>query len=479
MSLAVGCGGKGNDSPAECTDYLCPCSESGIRGAIVGGLGTYTFDCDGPTTVTIRREIVIDRDVTLDGGGNLTIDADRRARVLHVLDGVTAELIALSLINGRQVDGNGGGIRNEGTLTLTRIQVSMSSAGSENGCRTDDLQSLCSEGGGIWNAGALTLIDSTVSDNSAHFGGGIANRGGSLMLMNSHISLNSAEGCRVGAVVCSGGGGVWNSGAFTIQDSTVSGNMSDWGGGIYNRSAFALTRSAVSTNSAGFDGGGLLNFETLIVIDSTVADNISGQSGGGVANEAGRLEVTRSTLSGNDAASAGGGIFNAAGASADLMNMTVSGNHAATGGGMYTSGDLLLASSTIADNEAPTASALYDPGTPDTSPRSIRASLIKGDCAGSPFDSEGYNIESPGDTCGLTQNTDPPAEAQLGLGPLADHGGPTQTHALLESSVAIDQVPEADCIDREGKPLTEDQRGQPRPGGTSSRCDVGAYEAQP
>lgn len=479
MAFAVGCGGSGEASQAECVDYVCPCSEGGIRGAIAAGLGTYTFACDGPTTLDIRREIVIDRDVTLDGGSNLTLDANGRSRVLYVPEGVTAELIGFSMINGREIEEHGGGIRNEGILTLTSITVSTSSTGNESGCRTDDLQSLCSEGGGIWNSGTLTLMDSTVSDNSAHFGGGIANRGGSLIVMNSRISTNSAEGCRVGAILCSGGGGVWNSGALTIENTTVSGNAADWGGALYNRSASTLTHSTVSANAAGFDGGGLLSFETLVVIDSTVAENTAGQSGGGIANEAGQLEVTRSTLSTNVAAAAGGGIFNAAGAGADLVNMTVSGNRADTGGGMYTSGSLSLVSSTMAGNEAPTASAIYDPGTPGTTPRSIRSSLIAGGCAGSSFDSEGHNIESPGDTCGFDQDTDRPAQAQLNLGPLEDNGGPTKTHALLQNSVAIDQVPEADCIDGEGNPLTQDQRGQPRPGGTSSSCDVGAYEAQP
>lgn len=480
MSLALGCGGKGNDSPAECIDSLCPCSESGIRGAIAEGIGPYTFDCEGPTTVVTAREIVIDTDVILNGGGNLTVDSNRRHRVFSVPEGVMAELIGFTIANGRQSDEHGGGIRNAGTLILENSTVSGSSAGRDSGCRTDDLELLCSEGGGIWNAGTLTLMGSTVSGNAAHFGGGIANRSGSLILIDSHVSTNSAEGCRgVGGIVCSGGGGVWNSSAFTMENSTVSGNTSDWGGGIYNRGVSTLSHSTISGSSAGFDGGGLLNFETLTLIDSTVADNVAGQSGGGVANEAGELEVTSSTLSGNSAISAGGGIFNAAGAAADLMNMTVSGNSADTGGGIYTGGELSLASSTMAGNEASIASAIYDPGTPNVSLRSMRSTLIVGDCAGPPFDSEGYNIESPDDTCGFGQDTDRPAEAQPELGPLAANGGPTKTHALLESSVAIDRIPEEDCVDRAGEPLRVDQRGQPRPAGVGSMCDVGAYEAQP
>ena len=479
--FVAGCGDAGSNPEIECAQSVCPCSEGGIRAAITEGLGPYTFDCDGPTTVIASREIVIDADVTLDGGGILTVDGNGAHRVFSVPEGVTAELIGFTVTNGRQTDGHGGGIRNEGTLTLTNSTVSGSSAGRDTGCRTDDPNLLCSEGGGIWNAGTLTLMDSTVSGNSAPFGGGVSNRDGSLTVIDSAVRMNSAEGCRVGDAFCSFGGGVWNSGMMMIENSTVSGNASDWGGGIFNRGVRepTLRNSTVSGNSAGFDGGGLLNFETLKLINITAADNIAGQSGGGIANEAGTLEVTNSTVSGNTAVSAGGGMFNPAGAAADLLNTTVSANTADTGGGIYTGGELLLTSSTMARNNAPTASAIYDPGTPDAGPRSIANTLVEGDCAGSLLDSGGHNIESPGNTCGFNQATDQPGEDQLNLGPLEDNSGPTKTHALLENSVAIDQIPEADCIDGAGDPLTADQRGEPRPAGASSTCDVGAFEVQP
>jgi hypothetical protein len=94
--------------------------------------------------------------------------------------------------------------------------------------------------------------------------------------------------------------------------------------------------------------------------------------------------------------------------------------------------------------------------------------------------SSGHNIESPGDTCGFDTDKgdlfDVTAE-QLNLGPLHDNGGPTETHALLPGSAAIDQIPEADCVDGDGEPLTTDQRGEPRPAGDG--CDVGAFEVQP
>ena len=58
------------------------------------------------------------------------------------------------------------------------------------------------------------------------------------------------------------------------------------------------------------------------------------------------------------------------------------------------------------------------------------------------------------------------------LGALANNGGPTQTHAFLAGSPAIDAGNPAGCTDHLGNPLAADQRGMPRDG----RCDMGAYE---
>jgi hypothetical protein len=85
--------------------------------------------------------------------------------------------------------------------------------------------------------------------------------------------------------------------------------------------------------------------------------------------------------------------------------------------------------------------------------------------------SNGYNIESPGSTCGFDPDgTDLVNVPDPMLGPLQDNGGPTETHALLPGSPAINQTPGAACE------VTTDQRGQPRPVGDG--CDVGSFERQ-
>ena len=72
------------------------------------------------------------------------------------------------------------------------------------------------------------------------------------------------------------------------------------------------------------------------------------------------------------------------------------------------------------------------------------------------------------------------APASIGLGPLADNGGPTQTRVLLAGSPAIDGANPVGCTDLAGGPLGIDQRGQQRPtdgnGDLIAVCDVGAFE---
>ena len=66
------------------------------------------------------------------------------------------------------------------------------------------------------------------------------------------------------------------------------------------------------------------------------------------------------------------------------------------------------------------------------------------------------------------------------LRPLKNNGGPTQTHALVAGSPAIDAGNPGGCRDNSGALLQTDQRGFPRnvdgnSDGTA-RCDIGAVE---
>jgi hypothetical protein len=404
----MGGGGSGGNGVA-CSGNVCPCTEAGIRAAIAKTGGPFTFDCEDPTTLVTEAEIVIDNNVILDGEGNLTVDGDEDHRVFSVPENVTAELRGLSVRRGRASgevvqDTHGGGILNDGNLTLTHSTVSANRAPEG--------------GGGIRNGGngTLTLTHSAVSDNTANYGGGISNDGGTLTLTNSTVSGNS-------------GGGISNGGTLTLTNSTVSGN------------------------SASYSGGGISNGGTLLMLtNSTVSDN-SAAEGGGIYNFFGTLTLTNSTVSGN---------------SADM------------GGGILNSGIATVTNSTLSRNEAEQAkgianSKLCDIGGCVPNALAIKNTLIDGDCVtdvDTTAVSNGHNLESPGDTCDFDQATDQVnvSAESLKLGPLANNGGPTQTHALLPGSVALDVIAEAMCE------VENDQRGVTRPQG--AECDVGAFELE-
>ena len=434
----------GNDA-GTCQQGSCQvaCTEQGIRNAIAAGGGPYTFGCDGPTTVVTEAEIVIDNDVALDGEGSLTIDGNDNHLVF--------------LIRGRQV---GSQTYEDVTLELRRITITKGA-------------DVC---GAIWNFGTLTLANSTVSGNSDR---AICNEG-TLTLTSSTVSGN---GCTTYAV----GAGISNlaPGTATLTDSTVLGNTCAQAAGIYNAGTMTLTNSIVSGNGAEESGGGIYNAGTMTVINSTVSDNSAGWTGGGIVTSRGTLTLTNSTVSGNSAVWAGGGISNAGptggmGGTLTLTNSTVSGNNAGSqGGGIRNWGTATLTNSTVVRNTAEAGSAIYSHYT--TSPLTLTRTIVEGECVDDAPTSLGYNIESPGDTCGFDTNKGDQVNVSaedLKLGPLQGNGGPTETHALLPGSVAIDKIPQADCVDAEGEPLTEDQRGLPRPETGGTMCDVGSVEVQ-
>jgi hypothetical protein len=220
-----------------------PCTEQGIRDAIAEGGGQSIFDCHGPTKVVTKAEILIENDVILDGEGNLTVDGDDAHRVFSVPEGVNAELRGLTVTHG--FERSGGGVANDGTLTIRGCVI------SDNRAEAD----YDASGGGIQNAGQMTIIDTTVAENHVTHGtgGGISNwRSGTLMLVNSTVSHNSAGIDGDGAV----GGGIGNAGELTIVNSTVSENSASGlasvsGGGIRSVvGRMSLINSTVSGNSA-------------------------------------------------------------------------------------------------------------------------------------------------------------------------------------------------------------------------------------
>jgi hypothetical protein len=200
--------------------------------------------------------------------------------------------------------------------------------------------------------------------------------------------------------------------------------------------------------------GGIRNDGTAIVVGSTISDNEVRDCAGGIGNY-GPLTVLNSTISGNSAAECpGGGLYDQG--AAQISFTTIFGNTAlGSGGNIFADGTVTTFKNSIVADGTPDNCEVIDAGT-----------IVDG----------GGNLSTDATCSTFTQVT----LAELNLGPLADNGGPTQTHALLVGSVAIDAAP--DCLDIDGATVTEDQRGEPRPvdgdGDGTATCDIGAFELQ-
>ena len=367
--------------------------------------------------------------------------------------------------------------------------------------------------------GDLTLNDLTVTggrttaDNQSlgiglgietvHSGGGIrffSSR--NLTLTGSTVSGNSTSG------IFARGGGIYATGDVSLTSSTVSGNSttgrSAHGGGILAYDGdVSLTSSMVSGNSTSgryADGGGINATYDVSLTNSTVSGNsTSGLTADGGGIFAFGVSSTSSTVSGNSTTggvASGGGIFARGGvslnSSAVTGNSTSGGN--ADGGGIYARGDVSLTSSTVTGNS--TSSLNADGGGiavrdfAFTEPAfTIENSIVAGntdngtapDLRPDPDSTLTINYSLIGNTIGsgvgATTGTGNLLDVDPQLGPLADNGGPTLTHALLAGSPAIDAGTDTLAVDPNGVRLTADQRGVGFDRIKFGRVDIGAFES--
>jgi len=138
-----------------------------------------TIDISATGTINLQSALPnLSTNMEIEGPGAeaLTVRQDTRAfrnfRIFTVRSGATVSISGLTIADGRVFgnpvgesnDGFGGGIANNGTLTLTdSIVMGNSVTGIDGGSGADSGHGF---GGGIYNRGTLTLEGSTMSGNS-------------------------------------------------------------------------------------------------------------------------------------------------------------------------------------------------------------------------------------------------------------------------------------------------------------------------
>ena len=287
------------------------CAKSTISAAIaaVDSGGTVRVEVG-----TFNEDLVIIKNMTLRGVGSAltTIAGSGTARVIRIDAGYTVTIQHVTISGGNQTgyaSGGGGGIRNSGDLTLSNCVVTNNYGEPKGGgIANESGASLAINrctisgnttyhagetglgGGGIYNQGTLTMTDSTIIDNQAddspsddNYGGGIFNHDGTMTLERVTVTNNTATGYGGGIMIGQSLGG-----SSTLKNVTITGNTTKSGGGIgvtggAGAGPTTINNTTIAGNTATYTasgGGGLHAYAPVVVRNSIIDDNSMQECGG-------------------------------------------------------------------------------------------------------------------------------------------------------------------------------------------------------
>lgn len=266
-----------------CTSPVLACTlRDALNAAAAGAVVALPPGNVNTFAVTLTQgQLAIGRDVTIQGGGLLTVDGGGTGRVFQINGGAVA-MDGVTIQNGLASDAGAGIEELGGSLTLADCLVTNNLAFSATGS---------ARGGGIYAQSDLTLIGTTVSHNDVAssattggvivFGGGIASYAGTLTITGSTIAANETHNPTNPAAVAQGAG-IYTQGTLALTNSTVSDNVGlgqiqgNQGIGIIVTGGTAtITGSTIARNGGAAFDGGILDQSTspLALVDTLVAGN--------------------------------------------------------------------------------------------------------------------------------------------------------------------------------------------------------------
>lgn len=346
--------------------YIIDTAASGDRIHFLMNQGDKIVLQQGP--LTIKCNVVIDGK-NLISGKSVTLNGNQKSRVLVINKNVKVNIDNLYITSGftDNREENGGGIYNNGVLTLQDCIIDNCTAANGGGiCNTEtgflilkgttinnciakyDGYNPC--GGGICNRGNLTIKRSSISSsvisnnqaiNTAEekedqiaFGGGIYNDGNGILLINDETKIHGNYSSCYGGGIFNGkesvnnvkienviikdnscensGGGLYNA---NISSSEICNNTAGWsGGGIEGTTEekIIVDNCLIHDNRADFIGAGGINLYNGIITNSTISEN-HGTNGGGIGIEndsfhTNEVEIINSSITNNTATIDGGGV---------------------------------------------------------------------------------------------------------------------------------------------------------------------------
>jgi len=385
------------------TIHVMNCHDSGVgslRGSVASALSGDTIDLTrlpcNRIVLTSGQISIAQHDLTLIGPGRsrLTLDGNHASRIFLHDAGDTAPgklvIKSMSIANGHvplppgfsDPPPTGGCINSRHNVELNGVDL--------HDCLVDNEPDMGCVGGGASVDGSLRIINSNVFSNAAPggFGGGAS--ASDVVVYRSRIYNNQAQA----------GGGL-GAGKASLSYSTVDGNTTTYGdtnaqgGGIYS-DILVVNKSTVSNNmSLGHnpDGGGAHVRSLAYVYDSTFSGNASYQ---GSALYGFDVRISNSTLA---------------------FNQENQGDSPLGSSGAVAAATVYVNSSILARNRLTGGAGAGNDIGPMVSVRGADNIIER---SPSPL---------PADTLSINPL----------LAPLANNGGPTRTHALLNGSPAIDR----------------------------------------
>jgi hypothetical protein len=262
-------------------------------GATLGALpdlfGSITMSGPGYDQLTIRRSFAA-------GTGNF--------RIFTIAPSATVTISDISITNGNAAGvgdgGSGGGIANFGTLSLSGVTMYGNTANGNGGALFSPGANLTVQscnlylneagiaGGGIYNEGQALIETTTIASNTGWNGGGIYNKVGGQLTINSGSEIYSNNAIGFGAANAGRGGGIANWGTLTMSDVYLGWNTSvQEGGGLFSNGDATLTNVTIEYNQAtsgtrGKGAGIYLRSGTLTLVSGcTISGNTASAPNGG------------------------------------------------------------------------------------------------------------------------------------------------------------------------------------------------------
>ena len=262
-----------NSNPGGDTIDFSVTGEIVLSGALPNLASSIFVDGPGAKSLTIRRGLGVFRIFNITSQGIVTIKG-------------------LTISGGLEFEG--GGIRNEGILTVTEslVQNNRTNDGPEPYFCTNGIND-AGDGGGIFNTGQLVIdhslimgnrtgnggpgsepppfvpddpddqgggVSCSVSPGPGGSGGAIANHDGNLIIRNSTVSGNrTGDGGYTSGSGTYGNGGnggaIFSTGALTISNSTINANQlgNNARGAIFSTSSLFILQGSIVANTVGDD----------------------------------------------------------------------------------------------------------------------------------------------------------------------------------------------------------------------------------